>query len=254
MANALRQGNPVGQVLGALICDYPLESLGRRLTLALCCIWSVAFIFVQYFADSIEMLCIGEALGGLAYGFYVVVAPTYASEVCPLALRGVLAASVNLAFVIGQFIAQASSAAFESRLDAQAYKTLFAIQWIWPAILLGGLAFSPESPYWLVRKGRNAAARNSLLRLTSSKHRPDVDKLLAMIEQTNLLEQEIAKTTTYLDCFRGVNLFRTEISVVVYLIQVIAGNPLVGYANFFFEMAGLDTADAFKSEFLYVGN
>ncbi len=139
--------------MGALICDYPLESLGRRLTLAICCVWSVVFVFVQYFSTTIEMLCVGEALGGLAYGFYVVVAPTYASEVCPLALRGVLAAAVNLSFVIGQFIAQAGCAAFESRLDEQAYKTLFALQWIWPGVLLAGLAFAPESPYWLDTQG-----------------------------------------------------------------------------------------------------
>lgn len=69
-----------------------------------------------------------------------------------------------------------------------------------------------------------------------------------MIEQTDLLEQEFEATTTYLDCFKGTNLRRTEISTVVYLIQVIGGNPLIAYANFFFEQAGLDTADAFNSQ------
>jgi hypothetical protein len=38
---------------------------------------------------------------------------------------------------------------------------------------------------------------------------------------------------------------------MVYLIQVLAGNPLIGYSNFFFEQAGLDPADAFNSECLY---
>ncbi|KAH8897513.1 putative MFS transporter [Thozetella sp. PMI_491] len=242
---ALGMGSPVGQVLGALACDYPLESLGRRVTLALCCVWSVAFVFVQYFSTSIEMLCAGEVLGGLAYGFYVVVAPTYASEVCPLALRGVLAAAVNLAFVVGQFIAQASCAAFENRLDEGAYKALFAIQWIWPAALLIGLAFAPESPYWLVRKGRDDDARAALARLASPKYQLDVDQHLAMIQHTDRLERELTETTTYMDCFSDANLLRTEISVMVYLIQVVAGNPLIGYANFFFEMAGLDSADAF---------
>jgi hypothetical protein len=69
-----------------------------------------------------------------------------------------------------------------------------------------------------------------------------------MIEQTDLLEQELEHSTTYLDCFRGANLRRTEISVMVYLIQVIGGNPLIGYANFFFEQAGLNSSDAFNSQ------
>lgn len=121
----LGMGNPIGQVLGALACSYPMQKFGRRLTLAMCCCWSIAFVFLQFFATSIGMLCAGEVIGGLAYGFYVVIAPTYASEICPLALRGVLTASVNLAFVIGQFIAQGCAAGVESRLDEWAYKAPF---------------------------------------------------------------------------------------------------------------------------------
>lgn len=195
------------------------------------------------------MLCAGLVLGSLAFGFYVVIAPTYASEVCPLALRGVLTASVNLAFVIGQFLAQGVSAGFESRRDEWAYRAPFAMQWIWPVVLLVGLLFAPESPYWLVRKGRFDDARKSLVRLASPKHKPDIDGMLSMIEQTDLLEREIEATTTYWDCFKKGNLFRTEISIMVYLIQVIGGNPMIGYANFFFEMAGLDSSEAFNSKF-----
>jgi MFS family permease len=122
---ALGMGNPIGQVLGALASGYPLQLLGRKKTLAICCVWSIGFVFVQFFATSIGMLCAGEILGGLAYGFYVVIAPTYASEVCPLALRGFLTTSINLAFVIGQFIAQGCAAGVETRLDEWAYKIPF---------------------------------------------------------------------------------------------------------------------------------
>ncbi|KAH8691181.1 putative MFS transporter [Talaromyces proteolyticus] len=247
----LGMGNPIGQIVGALACGWPLEKFGRKKTLAACCVWSVGFVFMQFFSTSIGMLCAGEILGGLAYGFYVVIAPTYASEICPLALRGVLTASVNLAFVIGQFIAQGCAAGVESRLDEWAYKIPFAIQWIWPVVLLAGLLFAPESPYWLIRQNRKDDARKSLLKLTSASHRPDIESLLVMIEETDLLERELEAQASYLECFRGLNLRRTEISIMVYLIQVIGGNPLIGYANFFFEQAGLDASDAFN---MGVGN
>ncbi|KAG6006882.1 hypothetical protein E4U21_006601 [Claviceps maximensis] len=247
----LGMGNPIGQILGSLASSYPLHYLGRRKTLAICCCWSIGFVFIQFFATSIGMLCAGEILGGLAYGFYVVIAPTYASEVCPLILRGFLTTSVNLAFVIGQFVAQGCAAGVETRLDEWAYRIPFAIQWVWPAVMLAGLPFAPESPYWLVRCGRKEEARKALLQLTSSKIRPDVDQILVGIERTDLLEREFATQTTYWDCFKGVSLVRTEISVMVYLIQVIGGNPLIGYANFFFEQAGLSSSDAFS---MGVGN
>lgn len=122
-----------------------------------------------------------------------------------------------------------------------------AIQWVWPVVLLIGLPFAPESPYWLIRKNRKEDARKALLKLSAKKHRPDIDSVLIMIEQTDLLEQELESTTTYMDCFKGANWPRTEISIMVYLIQVIGGNPLIGYANFFFEQAGLNSSDAFNS-------
>lgn len=226
---------------------YPLERYGRRLTLGICCIWSICFVFVQFFATSIGMLCAGELLGGLAYGFYVVIAPTYASEICPLALRGVLTASINLAFVIGQFIAAGVAAGLESRSDEWAYKAPFAIQWVWPVILLVGLLFAPESPYFLIRRGKYEEARKALLKLSSAKNRPDIEGMLVMIEQTDLLERELEESTTYWECFKKANLLRTEISIMVYLIQVIGGNPLIGYSTFFFETAGLNPADSFNS-------
>ena len=49
------------------------------------------------FAKCITTLCVGEMFGGLAYGLYVVIVLTYASEICPLALSVVLTASCNLA-------------------------------------------------------------------------------------------------------------------------------------------------------------
>lgn len=99
-----------------------------------------------------------------------------------------------------------------------------------------------------MRQNRKNDARAALTKLSSRRHPTDIEPVLVMIEQTDLLEQELESTTTYFDCFKGRNLVRTEISVMVYLIQVIGGNPLIGYANFFFEQAGLDTSDAFDSE------
>lgn len=114
-------------------------------------------------------------------------------------------------------------------------------------MILVGLPFAPESPYWLVRQGRKEDARKALVKLSSSKNAPDIDQVLLGVEQTDLLEQEFEATTSYLDLFKGVNRVRTEITIMVYLIQVIAGNPLIGYANYFFEQAGLNPAESFNS-------
>src|SRR5690349_5354030 len=98
-------GSPIGQVVGAFFCAYPMEYFGRKKTFGSCVILTTGFIFIQFFARSLPVLLAGELLGGLVLGCYAVIAPAYASEVCPLALRGVLTSCVNIAFVTGQLLA-----------------------------------------------------------------------------------------------------------------------------------------------------
>lgn len=76
-------GNPIGQVVGAFFATYPMEWFGRKKTFAACVILTTAFIFIQFFARSLSVLLVGELLGGLVLGTYAVIAPAYASEVCP---------------------------------------------------------------------------------------------------------------------------------------------------------------------------
>lgn len=66
-----------------------------------------------------------------------------------------------------------------------------------------------------------------------------------MIIETDKLEQDMEAGSTYADCFKRINIRRTEISVGVYAIQVLCGIYLVGYATYFFTLAGLPTEDSF---------
>lgn len=249
----LGMGNPIGQCVGALFAAYPMEWWGRKKTFAACVIGTAAFIFMQFFARSLNVLLAGELIGGLILGMYATIAPAYASEVCPVALRGVLTAYINLCFVMGQLIANGVIAGTSQLDNHWAYSAPFAAQWFWPLIILLGMPFAPESPWWLVRKGRFEDAEKALKTLASPA--VDIKATLAMIIETDHLEHEMEIGTTYWDCFKGDNLRRTEISVGVYTIQVFSGIYLVGYATYFFQLAGLETSKAFGMScgFLAVG-
>ena len=229
----LSMGSPIGQVVGALFAGYPMEWYGRKLTFAACVIATAGCIFIQFFARSLPVLLTGELLGGLVLGCYAVIAPAYASEVCPVALRGIFTAYVNLCFVMGQLIANGVIAGTSTLNSHWAYSAPFAIQWLWPLVILIGLPFAPESPWWLVRQGRIEDAEHALQRLSSRK--VNVKQTLAMIIETDRIEYEMEAGSTYMDCFKKINLRRTEIAVGVYSIQVLSGIYLVGYATYFFE-------------------
>jgi SP family general alpha glucoside:H+ symporter-like MFS transporter len=118
---------------------------------------------------------------------------------------------------------------------------LNALQWMWFPPLILGVFFAPESPWWLVRKERYDEAKKSLLRLTSPKSDPtfDADETVDMMRHTNELEKDLHEGASYLDCFRGANLRRTEIVCMLFVSQNFAGNTFSNYSTYFFDQAGL---------------
>ena len=66
-----------------------------------------------------------------------------------------------------------------------------------------------------------------------------------MMVHTTALEEKITKGATYLDCFRGTDLRRTEIVCMAWAIQNLSGNAFSGYSTYFLEQAGLDPSRAY---------
>lgn len=243
--SAFNLGVPVGQVLGSLGVGIPLERIGRRWTLACCCVITCIAVALQTSAQNKAQILVAELVNGVVLGAYPVIAPTYISEVTPVVFRGIGAAFINLSFVIGQLVASGVLAGTQSRDDRWSYDIPFLCQFIFPIIILVLLPFCPESPWYLVRKGKLAEAEHSLQRLMHPSM--DAKAALAHIQLTTVLEMEESTTSTFADCFKGTDLRRTVISTMVYAIQPLVGNFLViGYAVYFFELAGLETSNAFN--------
>lgn len=109
-----------------------------------------------------------------------------------------------------------------------------------------GIYLAPESPWWLIRRGRNNEALAVVRRLLSNPNEEDneVEDTVAMMIHTNKIEQEMKAASTYWDCFKGIDLRRTEIAIITYLIQEFCA-PIVSNATYFLEQAGLPATDSF---------
>jgi hypothetical protein len=127
-----------------------------------------------------------------------------------------------------------------------AYRIPIATQWALPIFMLSLVYFCPDPPYWLCRKGRHEAAARSLKRFATSKVNTSLS-LTNILETLRLEETSKQDQPNYLDCFRGTDLRRLVICMMAYNMQALTGNMLfISYAVYFFELAGLDSADAFS--------
>ncbi|KAK5078996.1 hypothetical protein LTS08_003855 [Lithohypha guttulata] len=246
--SALGTGTAAAQIIGLFINGIVSERIGYRWTMIVSLLLITCFIFITFFAANIQMLLAGYVLSGLPWGVFQTLTTTYAAEVCPVSLRPYLTTYVNLCWVIGQLIAAGVLKGFVGNDSQWAYRIPYAIQWVWPLPIAAIAFFAPESPWWLVRHGKLDQARAALAKLTNAKANAqfNIEDTLAMMIHTNELEIQQTSGTSYLDCFKGVDLRRTEVTVMTWVIQQTSGSPMIGWGTYFMTQAGLADTDAFS--------
>ncbi|KIV80693.1 hypothetical protein PV11_08177 [Exophiala sideris] len=245
--SALTNGSAAAQIIGLFINGIVSERIGYRWTMIGALMFIAGSIFITFFAVNVRMLLAGYILSGLPWGVFQTLTTTYAAEVCPVPLRPYLTTYVNLCWVIGQLLAAGILKGFVNTDTEWAYRVPYSIQWIWPFPIALTAFLAPESPWWLVRHGKLDEARAALRKLTSKKNTDsNVEDTLAMIIHTNELEIQQTSGTTYLDCFKGVDRRRTEVTCITWLIQQTSGSPMIGWGTYFMEQAGLTPANAYS--------
>ncbi|EGV66261.1 general substrate transporter [Yamadazyma tenuis ATCC 10573] len=241
----------VGEILGLAVAGVVADRIGYRWTLIIALMFTTGFIFIVFFAQNVGMLIAGELLLGIPWGAFQTLTVSYASEVCPTVLRIYLTTYVNVCWVFGQLISSGVLKALVENDTNMAYRIPFGVQWVWPLPIMLGIFLAPESPWWLVRKGKFHEARVSIGRLLSENKYVTNKQMLtdAMINKMQLtITEERLKTnseSSFIDCFKGKDLRRTRIGAITWVVQNITGSALMGYSTYFYEQAGLSTSMAF---------
>ena len=234
----------VGEVLGLLLNGLLTARLGNRYTMILALGLLSTFVLLSFFAQNTGMLLASQLLSGIPWGVFQTLTTTYAMEVMPIILRAYLTSTINLCWLVGQVICSGLLRAFTFDMSEWSYRIPFALQWVWAVPILIAVLFAPESPWWLVQHERIEEAKRSLLRLTRKGEGFQVDEHIAMMKHTNVVEEYLGSGVSYRDCFKGVDLRRTEIACMVWATQAICGT-MTGYATYFYVEAGLNTDSAF---------
>ncbi|KAJ5671977.1 hypothetical protein N7507_001104 [Penicillium longicatenatum] len=242
--SALFQSGQCGAFVGVFLAGPITNRIGYRWTTILALMMMNATIFISFFAKSLAVMVIGQAFEGVPWGLFIANSPAYASEVVPLSLRGACTATLQMSWSIGSIIVAAATLGYNNRLDEWAWRTPLALQWIFPTPLLILVFLAPESPWWLIRRGRKEEALRSIVRLGSTAE--NAPKKLAMMERTVEIEAQIGGSPTLLDLLKGTDLRRTIITCLMYASQNFAGNLIANQATYFFEQAGISHDMSFK--------
>jgi SP family sugar:H+ symporter-like MFS transporter len=167
-----------GAAIGALFIGRVADSYGRLLPMRLAAMLFVVSALGAGLASSLLMLSIFRIVGGVAVGIASVIAPAYIAEVAPARIRGRLGSLQQLAIVSGIFASLLVDYALASAAGGSTAPWFFGLAaWRWmfvamivPAAAYGVLSLTiPESPRFLVAKGRIDDAGEVLKRVLGTK-------------------------------------------------------------------------------------
>ncbi|KAJ1325201.1 MFS transporter SP family general alpha glucoside:H+ symporter [Microdochium nivale] len=246
--SAIGAGNNCGSIIGLLLNGWLQSSYGSRRVYMGAMVVMAATIFVLFFSTSVTMLLIGNIMCGIPWGVFQTLTTAYAAEICPAAMRGYLTAWVSMCWGAGTFLAAGVLRGSFSLPGNAGWQVPYGLQWIWIPPLFTIAYFAPESPWYLIRKGKIAEAENSLRRLARKDFYTErtMAETMALMVHTNEMERIEAANSSYADCFNGTNIRRTIITCFAWIIQMLNGQSITSFAVIMLTNVGMDPLNAFN--------
>ncbi|ORY35759.1 general substrate transporter [Naematelia encephala] len=242
----LKQITKCGQLIGLYFAGSLNDRFGYKWTMLGSLALIVPIVFMQFFAPSAGVLIAAQFLIGIPLAPFLTLANVYAAEVSPLSLQPYLTSLYSLSSSMSSFIATGLLRGLLHSSLTNSYRIAFAVQWIWLPPLAVVVWFAPESPTWCIRAGQMDRARIALKRLSGPDETDEqIENRLALLQYTDALEKHYSASTSYLECFRGTNLRRTEIAAMVYSAENLDGYDIASSTTYFFQQAGLSATQSF---------
>jgi SP family galactose:H+ symporter-like MFS transporter len=219
-----------GAALGALAAGVLSYRLGRKVSLILGAILFVAGSLFCAFAWSIASLIVARVVLGLAIGIATFTAPLYISEIAPPEKRGSMISTYQLMITIGILAAFISDTLFAY---SGAWRWMLGIVAVPGALFLIGVTRLPNSPRWLLMRGRSREARDVLNELRRN------DRVVEA--EVRDIEEQLRRPQVGWSLFRQNPNFRRSVflGVILQIIQQLTGiNVVMYYAPRIFESAG----------------
>ena len=183
-------------------------------------------------------------IGGLGIGISSVAAPTYVSEISTASSRGRLGAMYQFNIVFAILVAYISNYLLKGVGGENDWRWMLGVMAV-PSLIYSVLVFGiPESPRWLITKGRDDEAKKVLLKLGIENPDAEINLIRSGIEHEDTKGHEVAffskkhRTILFLAFF------------VAFFNQLSGINFILYYAPRILESAGLAAKDSLQSSII----
>jgi sugar porter (SP) family MFS transporter len=226
----------LGALFGALVAGGIADRVGRRWTAIIAGTLFAIGALLEALAPGAAILTLGRLVTGLGVGFASVAAPLYAAELAPRSLRGTFVSTYQLAITFGILLAYLAD---DLLTRSEAWRLMFGLAVIPGVLLIIGFWVMPESARWLLKMGRRALARETLVKVEAPE---DIDVSLAALESELAVEAAEGQATWAEVATRALRR-PLIIGVGLAILQQVTGiNAIIYYANEIFASAGFTTA------------
>lgn len=154
---------PLGAMAGSIIMTPLNESVGRKASLIISCIWYTIGAGLCAGSHNHHMMFAGRFILGVGVGIEGGCVGIYISESVPANVRGSIVSLYQLNIALGEVLGYAVAAIFYEVKGG--WRFMVGSSLVFSTALFAGLFFLPESPRWLVHKGRYGMAYNVWKRL-----------------------------------------------------------------------------------------
>ncbi|OCF31834.1 sugar transporter [Kwoniella heveanensis BCC8398] len=235
----------VGEVVGSLAAGPIGDFSGRKGGIfSAITLLAIGVVLQMIVIGSSALLTVGRLIAGAGIGIISNAAPLYLSEIPPVEIRGACVSSWQLMLAIGQVIGACVGLGSHNLSSTASWRIPVGINLVWVVLLFGVLFIVPESPRWLLYRGKEAKAERALAKIHGGSEYKDslVQEQLAILNKAREEEAEASSSVSrWSDLYRNPVERRKFFATVGILVsQQISGVQFIfSYTTTFFALVGL---------------
>ncbi|CAI6338072.1 unnamed protein product [Periconia digitata] len=235
-----------GIMIGCLIAIYLNDLIGRKLSLVTTGAISIVGVLIEATSATggsgrFSQFVVGKVIASIAMGLAVNIVPIYLSETSTASARGFAVSIYQNIQILGLILAAGIVYASAKSTTSSAYLIPICLQIIAPTIMVLASPILPESPRWLMWKGRRNDAIAAATKLFATPtNNFDASKCVDEIQLAIDAERQSKDASRWADLMHGPDLRRLLIAVGIQSLQQAQGSSYMNsYIVSFLQSTGV---------------